>query len=120
VTLRVKVVVLVNVPPVPEMVIVEVATGVATVVVIVRVEVQVGLHDVGENEAVAPAGRPEAEKDTPVVVPEANDAVAVLVTADPWTTDLLPPFAIVKSKVGGGGGGGVTPVPGPRGNAALV
>ena len=37
-----------------------------------------GTHDAGENEAVAPDGRPEAEKETVCAVPELNVAVTVL------------------------------------------
>lgn len=71
------------------------------------VEVQVGLHDTGANEALAPAGRPETVKLTAWDVPADNVAVAVLVTVEPWTTDLLPPLDNAKSNAGGGGGGGV-------------
>ena len=45
-----------------------------------------GLHDPKEKEAVAPAGRPEAEKDTDCEVPETKVAVIVLDTDCPWTT----------------------------------
>ena len=50
--------------PVPVTVIVEAPTGVEARVVMVSVVVQVGLHDTGEKDAVAPRGRPDAEKVT--------------------------------------------------------
>jgi hypothetical protein len=43
---------------------VDVASGVDAVVLTVIVDVHVGVHGVGENDAVAPAGNPEAEKET--------------------------------------------------------
>ena len=63
----------------------------------VRVEVQVGLQDAGEKEAVAPAGRPDAKKATDWVVPDVRVAVTVLVTEEPWVTDLAPPLEREKS-----------------------
>ena len=60
--------------------------GVAAVVVSVNVDEQVGLHDAGENEAVAPVGRPEAENETDCAVPEIRLAVIVSDTDCPWTT----------------------------------
>ena len=59
-TVRVNVVVRVRVVPVPVMVIVYVPMGVVAVVVMALVVVQVGVHDMGANEAVAPVGRPDA------------------------------------------------------------
>ena len=61
-TVKVKLAVLVNAPPVPVTVIVELPTDVEVSVVTVIVEEQVGLHEVGEKEAVAPAGKPLAPK----------------------------------------------------------
>lgn len=61
-TVSVKLVVLITVPAVPVTVMVYVPTGVEAVVAMVMVEEQVGLQEVGENEAVAPVGRPDAEK----------------------------------------------------------
>ena len=52
--------------------------GVDAEVVTVTVEEQVGLHDAGEKVAVAPAGKPEVEKDTDCAVPETSVAVMVL------------------------------------------
>jgi len=74
-------------PPVPVTVIVDDPVGVDAEVVSVSVDVQFGLHDVGENEAVVPMGRPEAANETDCVVPEVRVAVIVLDTACPWTTD---------------------------------
>jgi len=49
----------------------------------VRVVAQVGTQVVGEKVAVAPAGSPEAEKDTDCDVPESKVAVIVLETVAP-------------------------------------
>jgi hypothetical protein len=57
--------------------------GVDVEVVTVNVEEHVGLHEPGENEAVAPVGRPDAENVTDCVVPETRVAVIVLVTGCP-------------------------------------
>ena len=65
-------------PAAPVTVIVDDPAGVDAEVVTVTVEEQVGLHDAGENAAVAPAGRPEAENDTVCAVPETSVAVIVL------------------------------------------
>ena len=81
--MRVKLVVRESEPAVPVTVIVDDAAGVEVAVVRVNVVEQVGLHDPGENEAVAPVGRPEAENVTACVVPETSVAVIVLVTDCP-------------------------------------
>ena len=65
-------------PAAPVTVIVDDPVGVDAEVVTVTVEEQVGLHDAGEKAAVAPVGRPEAEKDTDCAVPETSVAVMVL------------------------------------------
>jgi hypothetical protein len=67
-------------PDVPVTVIIELPVGVDADVEIVSVELQVGTHDAGEKEAVAPDGRPEAVKETEAAVPETRVAVIVLVT----------------------------------------
>ena len=85
-------------PAVPVTMIVDDPAGVDTEVVTVTVDEHVGLHDPGENEAVAPPGRPEAAKDTACVVPETSVAVIVLVTDCPCTTVLFPPLESEKSK----------------------
>ena len=61
---RLNAVVLVNPPPVAVTVMVELPAGVELVVLIVRVEEHPGLQEAEENEAVAPVGKPEAEKVT--------------------------------------------------------
>ena len=65
VTVKLNVVVLVTPPPTADTVIVEVPAGVVpAVVLIVNVEEQAGVQLGNENEAVAPAGKPEAENVT--------------------------------------------------------
>ena len=64
-TVKLKAVVRVTPPPLADTVMVEVPAGVVpAVVLIVNVEEQVGLQLVPENEAVAPAGKPDAENVT--------------------------------------------------------
>ena len=70
-------------PARPVTVIVDDPAGVDAEVVRVTVGEHVGLHDPGEKEAVAPVGRPEAEKDTDCGVPETRVAVIVLDTDCP-------------------------------------
>src|SRR5437762_1456026 len=86
VTVKVKVVVRVRPPPVPVTVMREEPVGVDAVVARVRVVVQVGVHAVGENVGVAPAGSPEAENVTVCDVPESRVAVMVLEAVAPCTT----------------------------------
>ena len=81
--------------------IVEDPVGVDADVVNVSVDEQVGLHDAGEDEAVAPVGKPDAEKETDCAVPETRVAVIVLDADCPWTTALFPPLESEKSKAGG-------------------
>src|SRR3989442_4571206 len=83
VTVKVKLVVRVTPPPLPVTVMVEGPVGVDVVVERVRVVAQVGAHAVAENEAVAPRGSPEVEKETDWALPESRAAVMVLVTAAP-------------------------------------
>ena len=75
---RVKEVVLVVPPPMAVTVIVELPRGVEAGVVIVRVVEQLGEQETGENEAVAPDGRPEAEKVNEAGVPVVRVAVIVV------------------------------------------
>ena len=82
-TVKVNVVVWDREPATPVTVIVDDPVGVDAAVVTVNVDEHVGLHDPGENEAVAPAGKPDAEKVTACVVPETRVAVMVLVTDCP-------------------------------------
>ena len=71
--------------------------GVEGAVAIVRVVEQVGVQEMAEKEALAPLGRPAAEKETDCEVPETRVAVMVFVTEEPRVTDLSPPFAREKS-----------------------
>ena len=75
--IRVKVVVLVVPPPMAVTVIVELPRGVEAGVVIVRVVERLGEQETGEKEAVAPTGRPEAEKVNEAGVPVVRVAVIV-------------------------------------------
>ena len=63
-TVKLNVVVLVTPPPAAVTVMVELPAGVEALALMVRVEEQVGLQVAEENEAVAPVGRPEAERVT--------------------------------------------------------
>jgi len=67
----------------PVTVMVDDPAGVDADVVRVNVDEHIGLHDPGEKAAVAPVGRPEAEKDTGCEVPETRVAVIVLDTDCP-------------------------------------
>src|SRR5437867_2352086 len=97
-TVKLKLVVLVTTPPLPVTVRVEVPMGVVEDVLMVRAVEQVGVHAVGENDAVAPVGNPEAEKVTACAVPDTSAALMELETGAPWFTALLPPFVSAKSK----------------------
>ena len=61
---KLNIVVLVTPPPAAVTVMVELPAGVEALALMVRVEEQVGLQVAEENEAVAPVGRPEAERVT--------------------------------------------------------
>ena len=82
-TVKIKLVVFVTLPPVPVTMIVKAPVGVEATVERVRVVEQVGEHAVEENAAVAPVGSPAAEKETACVVPETSAALVVLETAAP-------------------------------------
>ena len=71
----------------------KVPVGVDPLVAIVNVLEQVGLHEPGENDAVAPAGSPEAAKLTGCVGPEASVAVIVFDPDAPWAIEMLPELA---------------------------
>jgi hypothetical protein len=88
-------------PEVAVTVIVDDPVGVEADVVMDNVVEHVGVQDVGENEVVVPAGKPEAENETDCDVPETSVAVIVLDTGWPWTTVRLPLFESEKSKDGG-------------------
>jgi hypothetical protein len=64
VTVRLNVVVLVTPPPVAATVMLELPAGVELLEVMVSIEEHVGLQEGDEKEAVAPEGRPDAEKAT--------------------------------------------------------
>src|SRR2546425_575111 len=98
VTVKVKLVVRLTPPPLPVTVMVEGPVGVDVVVERMREVAQVGVHAVGENEAVAPVGSPEVEKETACALPETSVAVMVLMAEAPWVTDWLPPLVREKSK----------------------
>jgi hypothetical protein len=98
-TARLNVVVFVIPPPDAATVMVELPEGVEPVVLMVRVEEQLGLQLAEENEAVAPEGRPDTEKETDWLPPEARVALMELVTEEPATTDLSPELA--KEKLNG-------------------
>ena len=82
-TVKLKVVVWDREPAAPVTVIVDDPVGVDADVVRVTDKEHVGLHDAGEKAAVAPVGKPEAEKDTDCAVPETSVAVIVLDTDCP-------------------------------------
>ena len=63
-TLRVKAVVLVTLPPVAETVIGKLPVGVDPLVLTVNIDEQVGLQEAVEKDPVAPEGSPETEKAT--------------------------------------------------------
>ena len=63
-TVKLNVVVLVTPPPDAVTVMVELPAAVELLALIVTIEEQLGLQFAEENDAVAPAGRPEAEKVT--------------------------------------------------------
>jgi hypothetical protein len=97
-TLRVKAVVFVTPPPVEVTVTEKSPAGVDPLVAIVRTVEQEGLQDAVEKEAVAPEGRPEAEKVTSCVEPEVKLATIELVTEAPAVTDLSPELEREKSR----------------------
>jgi hypothetical protein len=82
-TVNVKVVVWDREPATPVTVIVDDPVGVEAEVARVNVDEHVGLHEPAEKEAVAPAGRPDAENVTDCVVPETRVAVIMLDTDCP-------------------------------------
>src|SRR5207247_10791198 len=69
-TVKLKLVVLATAPAIPFTVMVEVPMGVVEDVLMVRAVEQVGVHAVGENDAVAPVGNQEAEKDSACALPD--------------------------------------------------
>lgn len=96
-TVRVNEVVRVSAPAVAVMRTVYGPTGVEGWVARVRVLMQVGVHDIGENKALAPEGRPDAASAMDWLAPDTRDPVTVLVTVCPWVTDFDPPLEREKS-----------------------
>ena len=87
-TVKLNVLVRVTPPPLADTVMVDVPAGVVPMVVpIVNVEEQVGVQLPEENEAVAPAGKPEAEYVTAWAVPDTNVASILLLAGEPAVTD---------------------------------
>jgi len=64
--------------------------GVDVEVNTVSVEVQSGVHDGGENEYVAPEGRPDAEKETGAIDPDTPVAVTAIDADRPAVTSGMP------------------------------
>jgi len=82
------VVVRVTPPPTADTVIVEVPAGVVPAVVfIVNVEEQVGVQLADANNALAPAGNPDAENVTACALPDTNVASILLLAGEPAVTD---------------------------------
>jgi hypothetical protein len=100
-TVKLKLVVLVTPLPVAETVIVEVPAGVELLVLMVKVDEQLGLQLLEEKEAVAPDGRPAAEKLIGSLLPVKRVALIVLLTEPPALTDLSPELEREKSKAFG-------------------
>ena len=70
----------------------------------VTILVQLGVQERGENEEDTPRGRPDTENDTEADVPDVRDAVMVLDTLNPCTTDTeVREGEREKSNNGGGG-----------------
>jgi len=79
-------------PAIPLTVTVEDPVGVDAEVEMVKVEEHARRHDAGEKEAVAPAGKPEAAKETDAPVPDTRLAVTVLDADWPCTAVTSPPL----------------------------
>ena len=67
---------------------------------IVNIVLHVGEHVVGENEDVAPVGKPDEENEAGWVVPEINVEVIVFVVDCPCVIVLLPRLDKEKSNAG--------------------
>ena len=85
-----------------DIVIVYVPAGVEAAVAMVNTDVHVGVQEGEENEAVAPRGRPEVEKEKEIgaTAPERYVAVMVLVTLWPAITVWSPALVREKSRAG--------------------
>jgi hypothetical protein len=101
-TVKLKVVVRVTPPPLADTVMVEVPAGVVpAVVLMVNVDEQVGLQFGDENDAVAPAGTPDAENVTACVLPDTSVVVAMKLIDEPAVTVELPLFETANEKSNG-------------------
>jgi hypothetical protein len=89
---------LVTPPPDADTVMVELPAAVELLALIVSVEEQLGLQLAEENDAVAPVGKPEAEKVTAWALPDVKAALMELVTEEPAKTDLSPELDREKLK----------------------
>src|ERR1051325_2576742 len=96
-TFRVKDVSFVTPPPAAATVIGKLPTAVELLALIVNNVEQAGLQEGAEKEAVAPAGRPETEKETAWLLPDTSVVTIVLLAADPGATDRSPELASEKS-----------------------
>lgn len=92
-SLTVKVKTLVLLPGEAVTIMVEAAIGVVLDVEIVTIIEQPGLQDELENEAVAPAGKPLAEKETTWVAPLVKPALMVALAELPCPAEILPELA---------------------------
>ena len=102
VTVSWKVVVCVFPPPVPVIVILYVPAGVVVTVKIVRAELKSGTPEDGSKVAVAPAGRPEAERLTRSLNPPIAVTDTIAPTQTPCTTSAeLGVTEMLKSGTGG-------------------
>jgi hypothetical protein len=95
---KLKVVVLVTPPPDAVTVTLELPAAVELLALIVSVEEQLGLQLAEENDAVAPVGKPEAEKVTAWAFPDVKAALMELLTEEPAKTDLFPELDREKLK----------------------
>ena len=96
-TVNENVVVLVNELLIPVTVIVLVPIAAIELAVKVNTVEQVGLHDIGENEAVTPVGNPVTEYETASVVPDTKVAIIVFEVELPCVTTIFPEFDNEKS-----------------------
>jgi hypothetical protein len=97
-TFKLNVVVFVIPPTDAVTVMVELPAGVDAFALMVSVEEQLGLQLAEEKEAVAPVGKPEADRVTVWALPDVRVALIELVTEDPALTDLSPELDREKLK----------------------
>jgi hypothetical protein len=97
-TVKLNVVVFVTPPPVAVTVTLELPAGVELLVLTVSVEEQAGLQLVEEKEALAPVGKPEAERVTAWALPVVKVVLIEFVVEDPAITDIFPELDREKLK----------------------